>query len=120
MINFFYLKKINSLGFTLLEVLLICLIIGITAFLVSPCFQESVQDISCKAAETELLKIKGAVELYYLDTGRYPESISGLWENTQEDELWQGPYLNENPSANGSWFFYIDKNGQVTIENRGK
>jgi len=88
-------------GFTLLEMLVVLVIIGLLAGLVGPRLFGKVDSSKISAAETQIKMIKGALETMRLDINRFPTADEGLkllyGPPTQEQvkKLWQGPYLDE-------------------------
>ena len=88
-------------GFTLLEMLVVLVIIGLLAGLVGPRLFSRVDDSKIKAAEVQVKMIKGALETLRLDIGRFPTQEEGLslLQNPPSDarlkSLWRGPYLDE-------------------------
>lgn len=91
----------SNQGFTLLEMLVVLVIIGLLAGLVGPRLFTRVDDSKVKAAQVQVKMIKGALETMRLDTGRFPtgEEGLGLLQNPPSDarlkSLWRGPYLDE-------------------------
>jgi general secretion pathway protein G len=88
-------------GFTLLEMLVVLVIIGLLAGLVGPRLFGKVDSSKVKAAETQVKMIKGALETLRLDIGRFPTAQEGLGllyyppQDERLKSLWQGPYLDE-------------------------
>lgn len=88
-------------GFTLLEMLVVLVIIGLIASLVGPQLFNRVDTSKVQVADTQARMLRGAVETFYLEVGRLPTSQEGLSVLTQppvDDRAkarWRGPYLNE-------------------------
>jgi general secretion pathway protein G len=88
-------------GFTLLEMLVVLVIIGLLAGLVGPRLFGKVDASKVKTAETQIKMLRGALETYRLDMGRFPTEQEGLaiLYNPPQDEktasIWRGPYLDE-------------------------
>ena len=86
-------------GFTLLEMLVVLLIIGLIAGLVGPRLYSKIDPAKITAAEAQVKILRGAVENLRLDIGRYPaaeEGLSLLGKAPAEPALasrWRGPYL---------------------------
>ena len=83
-------------GFTLLELLVVMVIIGLLASYVAPRFFEQIGKSEVKAARAQLDAFNKALGTYRLDTGRYPSSDQGLRalvERPAEEAKWSGPYL---------------------------
>ena len=101
--------KANSLkiagsqqGFTLLEMLVVLVIIGLVASLVGPQLLGRVDTSRVTAADTQVRMLKGALDTLRLDLGRYPTQEEGLSllstppSNERARRRWQGPYLAED------------------------
>jgi general secretion pathway protein G len=88
-------------GFTLLEMLVVLVIIGLLAGLVGPRLLGQVDGAKVKTATVQIKMLKGALETMRLDIGRFPtkEEGLGLLRISPSDEkikpLWKGPYLDE-------------------------
>ena len=88
-------------GFTLLEMLVVLVIIGLLAGLVGPQLMGRVDTSKVAAAETQVRMIKSALDTMRLDVGRYPTKEEGLamLDTPPKDERaarkWQGPYMSE-------------------------
>jgi general secretion pathway protein G len=88
-------------GFTLLEMLVVLVIIGLLAGLVGPRLFSKVDESKIKTTEAQIKMLKGALETYRLDVGTFPTTSQGLkvlydpplQENARA--LWKGPYLDE-------------------------
>ena len=93
--------KLNK-GFTLLEMLVVLVIIGMLAGLVGPRLLGNIDEAKVKTAKTQMKMIKGAVITLRLDMGRIPTTEEGLAllknppnaENLKQ--FWRGPYLEED------------------------
>lgn len=89
-------KQYCPRGFTLLELLVVMVIIGLLAGYVAPRYFSQVGKSEVKAARAQIDAFDKAVEAYRLDVGRYPANENGLHGLTQKpagEEKWQGPYL---------------------------
>lgn len=95
-------------GFTLLEMLVVLVIIGLIASLVGPRLFSRVDTSKVQVAETQVKMLRGALETYRLEVGRFPEPSQGLdvLYNPPGDERararWQGPYIDE-PAPLDPW-----------------
>ncbi len=89
-------------GFTLLEMLVVLVIIGLLAGLVGPRLFTQVDESKVKTAKTQIKMLKGSLETMRLDIGRFPTAQEGLSilnyrpTDQQIKDLWKGPYLDEN------------------------
>ncbi len=83
-------------GFTLLELLVVIVIIGLLAGLVAPRYFDQVGKSNTKIAKAQIDALEKALDQYRLDVGSYPTTEQGLAAlNTKpaNDERWAGPYL---------------------------
>lgn len=91
----------KSAGFTLLEMLVVLVIIGLIASLVGPRLFSRVDTSKVQVAETQVRLLRGAIETFRLEVGRIPtvEEGLGVLYTAPADERarsrWRGPYLDE-------------------------
>ncbi len=93
-------------GFTLVEILVVITIIGLIMGLVGPRVLNYLSQSKVKAATIQIESLSGALDLYYLDVGRYPTSAQGLAALVQRPggvSSWNGPYLKNNNVPNDPW-----------------
>ncbi|MDM8566178.1 type II secretion system major pseudopilin GspG [Candidatus Halobeggiatoa sp. HSG11] len=89
-------------GFTLLEMLVVLVIIGLLAGLVGPRIFGNVDKAKVQTASIQIKTIKGALQTLRLDMGRIPTNEEGLTllKTPPLDEnfkaFWKGPYLEED------------------------
>ena len=89
----------NKRGFTLLELLVVLVIIGLLVGYVAPRFFAQVGKSEVKTALAQIKALEDALDQYRLDVGRYPGSEQGLAAlNAQPagEARWQGPYLRKS------------------------
>src|SRR5207247_9706451 len=67
-------------GFTLIEILVVIVILGILAALIVPRVMDRPDQARVVAARSDIAAIIGALKLYRLDNGAYPSSEQGLAE----------------------------------------
>jgi general secretion pathway protein G len=83
-------------GFTLIEIMVVVIIIGLLAALVGPRLFGKVSIAKQKAAKAQIELFGTALDTFRLDVGRYPtaeEGLKALREKPAGAENWQGPYL---------------------------
>ena len=73
-------------GFTLLELLLVILIIGLLAAVVVPRFSGVSEEARIKSAQAQINAFETALEVYKLHMGRYPTTEEGLQALTTEPD----------------------------------
>jgi general secretion pathway protein G len=83
-------------GFTLLELLVVVVIIGLLAGFVAPRYFGQVGKSEVNVAKAQIDALEKALDQYRLDTGRYPNSevgLKALVEKPADEPKWLGPYL---------------------------
>jgi general secretion pathway protein G len=83
-------------GFTLLELLVVLVIIGLLAGYVGPRYFGQIGKSEAKAAKAQIDALEKALDQYRLDIGRYPSTEAGLaalMNRPASDAKWSGPYL---------------------------
>ena len=94
-------SRVVSPGFTLIEMLVVMVIIGLLAGLVGPRLFSKVDLAKVQTAQAQVKMLRGAVESVRLDIGRYPtaeEGLSLLARPPADPALgsrWRGPYLED-------------------------
>jgi len=88
-----------KLGFTLLEVLLVIVLLGVITFLAVPSYLTTTNHVQVEINKTNILKLEEASRLYFIDVGSFPESIDNLLEQPGHISEWRGPYLDERPEC---------------------
>lgn len=89
----------NNKGFTLLELLVVMVIIGLLAAYVGPKYFEQIGKSETKTARAQLDALGKGLDQYRIDVGQYPSSEQGLAAlntNLANDPKWQGPYLKKS------------------------
>ena len=91
--------KTKQKGFTLIELLVVLVILGMLAGLVGPRLFGNVDKSKVKTAETQVKMLRGALQTFRLDVGRYPTTGEGLASLIKEpaeiNDVWGGPYLED-------------------------
>ncbi len=91
-------KKIldSDSGFTLIELIVVVVIIGLLAGLVLPQFIRQEEKAKLKATRAQIELLGTALDTFRLDIGRYPTTEEGLQALRQKPatlDRWDGPYL---------------------------
>lgn len=87
-------------GFTLLELLVVMVIIGLLAAYVGPRYFSQVGKSEIKMAQAQIDALEKALHQYRLDVGNYPSTENGLaalMAQPNDEPRWQGPYLSKTP-----------------------
>ena len=112
------LAKSTSHGFTLMELLVVILIIGLLTGIVAPRFLSQIGRSEITTARSQLDAFDKALQSYRIDTGHFPTTAQGLKAlviQPGDEARWRGPYLQSeipldpwntpyqyrNPGANG-------------------
>ncbi|MHC4269637.1 MAG: type II secretion system major pseudopilin GspG [Planctomycetota bacterium] len=114
-------------GFTLIELLIVMIIIGLLAAFVVPKLIGKVDDSKITAAKAQIELISTALDMYKLDTGKYPSQGTGLSAlNTKSDDVenWNGPYLKKEKVPKDPWgtdyiYKYPGEHGDFDIISYG-
>ena len=96
----------NERGFTLVEMLVVITIIGLIMGLIGPRVLNYLSESKTKAARIQLQSFSAALDLFYLDVGRYPSTSEGLAALAQRPPglgTWNGPYLNGGAVPKDPW-----------------
>lgn len=93
-------RRKKSAGFTLIELMVVVMILGVLAALVVPRFMSRPDEARAVAARQDIAQIMQQLKLYRLDNGRYPTTEQGL------EALVSRP--TSGPAAN-NWKSYLDK-----------
>ena len=89
-------------GFTLIELLVVLTIIGLIMGLIGPRVLGYLEDSRSKTAKLQIESLSSALDLFYLDAGRYPtasEGLDALAQRPSDVGIWNGPYIQRGPRA---------------------
>jgi general secretion pathway protein G len=99
-------RREGERGFTLVEMLVVITIIGLIMALVGPRVLNYLSESKVKAARIQIESFSSALDLFYLDNGRYPSSSEGLPALVQRPAnsgSWNGPYLKTTSVPTDPW-----------------
>ena len=99
-------RRRGERGFTLVEILVVITIIGLIMGLVGPRVLNYLTESKAKAARIQIESFSSALDLFFLDTGRYPNSSEGLAALVQRPgaiNAWNGPYLKGGQVPSDPW-----------------
>jgi len=98
-------RRNGARGFTLVELLLVLVILGILAALVLPKFTGRTEQARTTAATTQISTFGTALDAFEVDTGSYPRGQDGLAQLISQPSdvtSWRGPYL-KSDIPNDPW-----------------
>ena len=115
----------NQKGFSLIELLIVMVILGLLASLVGPKMFGKLGMAKQKTAKTQIEMLMTAMDSYRLDVGKYPSSQEGLEalvDNNGSDK-WAGPYLQKGVPKDPWDYEYHYSNpgehGEIDIYSEG-
>ncbi|MGC7873509.1 competence type IV pilus major pilin ComGC [Desulfosporosinus sp. SYSU MS00001] len=116
------LKRVKNvqMGFTLWELMIVLCLMGVLLGKAVPHFYSSSNFVRLEADLANREEIEGAAQLYRIDIGTFPVSVSDLVNLPDDIKEWRGPYLPEIPvnPLDPKVGYQIDNLGQViTINN---
>lgn len=94
----------NRRGFTLLEIMVVIVILGMLSALVGPKVLDNIQKAKVSTTRTQIDMLGSALDNFLLDNNRYPttdEGLNALRENPGEMDKWDGPYLTKAVPKDG-------------------
>lgn len=106
-------RRPGAAGFSLIEMLVAVAIIGLLVGLVGPAAMKQLQNSRVKSAEAQISQLRAAMDIFLIDTGRYPneaEGLAALVTNPATIPGWNGPYLRDGEMPADPWgapFVYI-------------
>ncbi len=117
----------KAAGFTLLELLVVMVIIGLLAGYVGPKYFAQVGKSQIKAARAQIDALEKALDQYRLDTGHYPvpeQGLTALIARPANEPKWDGPYLAKSVPADpwGNAYVYRlpGEHGDFDLMSLGK
>jgi general secretion pathway protein G len=116
----------NNRGFTIMEIMIVIIIIGLMATFAAPKFIKQLGRAEQNTAKAQVAMLMTALDAYRLDVGSYPsqqEGLEALVSNPGADD-WLGPYLNKSKIPEDPWKHpYVYQNpgqkGEVDISSLG-
>ena len=119
--------RFGESGFTLLELLVVMVIIGLLAGVVAPRYFAQVGKSQSKAARAQISSLEQALDQFRIDMGRYPttaEGLSALNAAPSGESGWAGPYLRKVIPLDpwGRPYVYVQPgtHGEIDLYTNGK
>ncbi len=98
-------KRLRQKGFSLIELIVVLVILGLLAGVVGPRLWNRVGQSKVQVASLQIEQLGNALDMFRLDVGRYPSTGQGLQALVEEQgiENWSGPYLDKISVPKDSW-----------------
>lgn len=119
-------RAVAQAGFTLMELLLVLVIIGLLAALVGPTLYQRIKPAKEAVARAQVENFATALDAYLLDVGHYPsmqDGLKALRARPEGTEKWNGPYLKKeipnDPWGNPFVYKVPGRNGGYEIISYG-
>ena len=114
-------------GFTLLELLVVMVIIGLLAGYVGPRYFAQIGKSEVKVARAQLDALDKALEQYRLDTGHFPtqeQGLAAIMKKPANEPRWDGPYLKKDvpmdPWGRSFVYKFPGEHGDFDLVSLGK
>lgn len=114
-------------GFTLLELLVVLVVLGLLAGIVAPKYFSQLGRSEAKVAKAQIEGLGKALDLYRLELGHYPNAEQGLAALTtapSDEPRWAGPYLQKkvplDPWGRSYIYRFPGENGEYDLLSLGK
>jgi general secretion pathway protein G len=93
-------RKRTSSAFTLIEIMVVVIILGILAATIIPQFIGTTKDAKIGAAKSQVSELDSAIERFYVQMDRYPSPDEGLKvlidaPANDDEKKWRGPYIKQ-------------------------
>lgn len=100
------LRRYRQRGFTLVELLVVLVILGLIASIAAPRLIKFLGGAKSSAARIQVERLSGVLDLYRLEVGRYPtsdEGLAALLKAPADMANWNGPYLKKDDALSDPW-----------------
>lgn len=112
----------RRMPFTLIEVVVVIIILVTLASIATPMYLSYVKKANVGAARTQLKLLQDAITGYKLDVGSFPESLENLVNKDEQNEKWDGPYIQripKDPWGNDYIYTFPGENGEYDLMSYG-
>ena len=99
-------QRQKQFGFSLIELLVVLVILGLLASVVAPQVMKHVGKAKTDSARLQIADLGAAIDLYYLEIGDYPtteQGLEALIEAPSNASNWNGPYLKKKVLPLDPW-----------------
>lgn len=119
-------RSYSTKGFTLTELLVVLVIIGLLASLVGPVLYQRINPAKQSVAQAQIENFMTALDSYFMDVGKFPsqqQGLSALRVRQEGEPKWNGPYLKKDIPGDpwGNPFLYRSpgRNGGYEVVSYG-
>lgn len=119
--------RVLQTGFTLLELLVVMVIIGLLVGYVGPQYFSQVGKSEVKSAKAQINALEKALDQYRIEMGHYPtteQGLTALFTKPANEAKWSGPYLKKAPPADpwqNPYFYKLPgEHGEYDLISLGK
>jgi len=111
-------KRRRNHGFSILELMVVVLIMGILAAIVAKNVMQNVDKAKVTQTKVHISELKNAIEQYKLDTNIYPQYLGDLVEQPADVMGWTGPYFDAIPldGWKNEFFYFPPEQGSKVFE----
>jgi len=120
-------RAVRLRGFTLLELLVVLVVLGLLVSIVGPRYFSQLGKSESKAAQAQLASIAKALDMYRVDVGHYPtteQGLAALSASPPNEPRWHGPYMQKAvpPDPWGRAYLYKSpgEHGEFDLLSLGK
>jgi general secretion pathway protein G len=117
-------------GFTLIELMVVILIIGLLATIVVQNLKSATDRAKRVKAQADISQLKSGLDRFYMDVGSYPSTEQGLnalvsapnfqGASSNSQQNWQGPYIEKiPPDPWGNPYFYQSDGSSYVLKSFG-
>jgi general secretion pathway protein G len=118
-------RKAREGGFTLMEMLVVLVLIGLIAAVAIPQVSRLMGSAKGKAARIQMETLSQSLTFYQLDNGEFPtgeQGLGALWQRPGDLPTWNGPYVRQEQQLSDPWgrpFRYEMENGAFRLVTLG-
>jgi len=121
-------RQSRQAGFTLLELMVVIVILGMLAAIATPQVMKSLGSAKADTARIQIQNLSTILDLYRLQTGSYPttaEGLQALVDRPASAAAWNGPYIKRRDSLIDPWgspyqYRYPGQNGEFDLYSLGE
>ena len=100
-------RRTDEAGWTLMELIVVLVILGMLAAVVGPKVYDKIMESKDQIAKIQVSELESALQIYSFDIGRFPTTAEGLQALVQNmmtgSESWKGPYLSRKEVPKDPW-----------------